>query len=138
MAKYGMAFGLSYAGALLLFAALGTVSLFRWPLGTVPVGFRLMWTVLPLAAACLFGRLFAGRWRDAAGVLSQKELLILFAVMAGLFLLSWLWEALRPLTAPGQSLSDLFGVPARTVGAFLLGLAGNLLYPLLFHLGWQP
>ena len=137
MAKYLLAFGLSYMAALLLFAALGTVSLFRWPVGTVPVGFRLLWTALPLAAVCLFGRLFAGRWREAAGALSQKELLILFAVTAGLFLLSWLWEALQPLTAPGQSLSGLFGIPARTVGAFLLGLSGSLLYPLLFHLGWR-
>lgn len=137
MTKYFLSFGLSYVAALLLFAAFGTVSLFRWPVGTVPAGFRLAWTLIPCAAVYLFAWLFAQRWKAAAGTLSTKELLILLAVMAGLFLLSWLLDALRPLTAPGQSLSDLFGVPARTAGAFLLGLLGNLLYPVLFHLGWR-
>ena len=132
MTKYLLAYGLSYLAALLSFAAMGTVSLFRWPVGPVPAGFRLLWTLIPLAVMFLSGCLCARRWKIAV---SQKECLILLAVMAGLFLLAWFVEALQPLTAPGQMLSVLPGLPARGIGAFFLGLAGNLLFPVLFHLG---
>ena len=132
MGKYFLSFGLSYLGALLLFAALGTVSLFRWPVGPVPAGFRLLWSMIPLLGVFLLGLLCARRWRTAAVALAPKELLILLAVMACVFVLSWLVEALQPLTAPG-----FFGLSAHGIGAFLLGLAGNLLFPVLFHLGWR-
>lgn len=132
MGKYFLSFGLSYLGALLLFAALGTVSLFRWPVGPVPVGFRLLWSLIPMAGVFLLGRLCARHWRTAAVALAPRELLILLAVMAGVFVLSWFVEALQPLAAPG-----LFGLSAHGIGAFLLGLLGNLLFPVLFHLGWR-
>ncbi|MBQ9493627.1 MAG: hypothetical protein IJR54_07845 [Oscillibacter sp.] len=134
MTKYLLAFVLSYVAALSLFAVMGMVSLFHWPVGPVPVGFSLLWTLLPPAVTCLLGHAFARRWSVAA---HGRELAILFAAMAFLFLLGWFVEALQPLSAPGQALSRPLGLSAPGVLTFFTGLLGTLLFPALFHLGWR-
>lgn len=132
MGKYFIAFALSYLAALLVFAVMGTISLFRWPVGPVPGGYSFLWTLFPLAAAFVGGLLSAKRWAAAVGTLAPSGLLILLVVM------SVLTFAARqtPLTAPGQTagaaLSALLSIPPLP-----LAFALNLCFPALFHLGWR-
>ena len=134
MGKYLLAFALSYVAALLVFAALGTVSLFRWPVGPVPAGFAVCWTLVPLAAVCLLGLCFARRWAAAVGTQSRPGLLILCVVMSMLVVLARQVEALQPLTAPGRMLGTLFRPDTEVLP---LTFVGSLLYPALFQLGWR-
>ena len=132
MGKYFIAFALSYLAALLIFAVMGTISLFRWPVGPVPGGYSVLWTLLPLSAAFVGGLLFAKRWAAAVGTLAPSGLIILFVVMSVLTFLA----RQTPLTAPGQmtgnALSAWLAIPPLPL-AFLT----NLCFPALFHLGWR-
>ena len=134
MGKYLLAFALSYIAALLVFAALGTVSLFRWPVGPVPMGFSVCWTLFPLAAVCLLGVCFARRWGAVVGAQSRPGLIILLVVMSMLVVLARQVEALQPLTAPGRMLGTLFRPDQEILP---LTFIGSLLYPALFQLGWR-
>ena len=129
MAKYFIAFALSYLAALLAFAAMGVISLFRWPVGGVPGGYSFLWTLIPLAAAFAGGLLFAKRWAPAVGTFAPSGLIILLVVM------SVLTFAARgtPLVAPGQMAANaLTGLPPLPV-AFIV----DLCFPALFHAGWR-
>ena len=134
MAKYLLAFVLSYAAALLVFAALGTVSLFRWPVGPVPMSFSVCWTLFPLAAVFPLGVCFARRWAVVVGAQSRPGLIILLVVMSMLVFLARQAEALQWLTAPGRVLGTLFRADKEILP---LTFAGSLLYPLFFQLGWR-
>ena len=139
MTKYLLGFALSYAAALLAFAVLGTVSLFRWPVGPVPTGYGVLWTLVPLGTACLLGRLLARRWAETVGAASASGTLILLAVVAVLTLLAWRLEALQPFSAPGRLFSmTLRRLLFRQEGELLpLTLCGALLYPAAYYLGWR-
>ncbi len=132
MGKYFVAFALSYLAALLVFAVMGTVSLFRWPVGPVPGGYSFLWGLAPLAAAFVGGLLFAKRWASAVGTLAPSGLIVLLVIMSVLTFLA----RQTPLTAPGQTaaaaLSALLSLPPLPL-AFLV----NLCFPALFHLGWR-
>jgi hypothetical protein len=132
MAKYLLAFALSYAAALLAFAVMGTVSLFRWPVGGVPGAYSALWALIPLSAAFLCGLLFSRRWASAVGTQAASGLLILLVAMCVLTFLA----RETPLTAPGQmagnALSALTSLPPLPF-AFVV----NLCYPLAFHGGWR-
>ena len=139
MSKYFLAFALSYVIALLTFAALGTVSLFRWPVGTPTTAFFLLWTLVPLASALLCGFLSGRRWGTVVGTQSVPATLILCGVTLALVLIAWRVNALQPLTAPGRLFSRL---PSRLMSSeplenLPLSIVGNLLYPALFYLGWR-
>ena len=132
MAKYLLAFALSYLAALLAFAVMGTISLFRWPVGPVPGGYSALWTLIPLSAAFLCGLLFARRWAPAVGAQAAPGLLILLVIMSVLTFLA----RQTPLTAPGQTagnaLSALTSLPPLPIA-----FAVNLCFPLVFHGGWR-
>ena len=134
MGKYLLAFALSYVAALLVFAALGTVSLFRWPVGPVPAGFSVCWTLFPLAAAFVLGLCFARHWAAAVGTQSRPGLVILLVVMSMLVVLARQVEALQPLTAPGRMFGTLFLLRDEILP---LTFVGSLLYPAAFQLGWR-
>ena len=106
MGKYFIAFALSYLAALLVFAVMGTVSLFRWPVGPVPGAYSFLWTLLPLAAAFLGGLLFAKRWASAVGTFAPSGLIVLLVVMSVLTFLA----RQTPLTAPGQTTAAALSV----------------------------
>ena len=130
MAKYLIAFALSYLAALLAFAAMGVISLFRWPVGGVPGVYSFLWTLIPLAAAFAGGALFAKRWASAVGTLAPSGLVVLLVVM------SVLTFAARqtPLVAPGQTTATALSAllpPLPT--AFI----ANLCFPAFFHFGWR-
>ena len=130
MGKYFIAFALSYLAALLAFAAMGVISLFRWPVGPVPGGYSFLWTLIPLAAAFAGGLLFAKRWASAVGTFAPSGLVVLLVVMSVLTFLA----RQTPLNAPAQN-------TAAALSAFLPTLPTafvvNLCFPALFHIGWR-
>ena len=134
MGKYLLAFALSYAAALLTFAVMGTVSLFRWPVGPVPTGFSVCWTLFPLAVTFLLGVCFARRWAAAVGTQSRPGLLILLVALSMLVFVARQAEALQFLTAPGRMAGTLFRPDKELLP---LTFVGSLLYPALFQLGWR-
>ena len=130
MGKYFIAFALSYLAALLAFAVMGTVSLFRWPVGPVPGVYSFLWTLFPLAASFLGGLLFAKRWASSVGTFAPSGLIVLLVVMSVLTFLA----RQTPLTAPGQNAAAALSAFLPTLPtAFVM----NLCFPALFHLGWR-
>ena len=136
MARYFTGFALSYAAALLVFAALGTVSLFRWPMGDTPAFFSVLWCVLPLLTCAALSRYFSTRWSVTN---ADTATWILLAVLLLFALLSWRVEALTPFSAPGRQTAFLFtrllSLPAQF--NLPLTLCVTALYPVLFRAVWK-
>ena len=139
MRRYLLSYLAAYLVSLAVFWGMLLIAIGNWLFSDSPLWFD----VLCVFAVCLpvlaLGEVFGRRPKARLVHKSVRGLLISLALMAAMGIVGGLVESLQMISWPGlllgNAIQTAFGGSGYWDGAFIL--LGNLLLPLLFHLGWH-
>lgn len=139
MRRYLLSYLAAYLVSLAVFGGMLLIAIGNWLFSDSPLWFD----VLCVFAVCLpvlaLGEVFGRRPKAKLVQRPIFGLLILLIIMTVMGVVSGLAEGLQLLSWPGlllgNAIQTAFGGSGYWDGAFIL--LGNLLLPLLFHLGWH-
>ena len=134
MKRYLLSYLAAYVASLAAFGVIMVIAISNWFFTDSPLWFDVL-GVIVTALREVLGRRFKAKQAGRP----LRGLLILLAIMAILAFTTELHEYLYIASWPGlligNALQTVFDVSNHWDGAFVL--LGNLLLPLLFHLGWR-
>ena len=139
MKRYLLSYLAAYCACLGVFAALLMAALGFWFLTDTPLWFDVLCVIATALPALALGEVFGRRPKAKQVRHTVPALMILLALMGLTGFVGGMSEGLPFLGWPGLLLGSavkaLVGGSGYWDGAFIL--LGNLMLPLLFHLGWR-
>jgi len=139
MRRYLLCWLAAYLASVAAFWGMLLIGIANWLFTDSPLWFDVLCVVVVCLPVLVLGEVFGRRPKAKLVQKPVRGLLILLAVMAAMGIASGLVESLQMISWPGLLLGNAIhtalGGGSYWDGAFIL--LGNLLLPLLFHLGWH-
>lgn len=139
MKRYLLSYLAAYVASLAAFGVIMVIAISNWFFTDSPLWFDVLGVIVTALPALALGEVLGRRFKAKQAGRPLRGLLILLAIMAILAFKTELHEYLYIASWPGlligNALQTVFDVSNHWDGAFVL--LGNLLLPLLFHLGWR-
>ena len=139
MKRYLLSYLAAYVASLAAFGVIMVIAISNWFFTDSPLWFDVLGVIVTALPALALGEVLGRRFNAKQAGRPLRGLLILLAIMAILAftteLHAYLYIASWPGLLIGNALQTVFDVSNHWDGAFVL--LGNLLLPLLFHLGWR-
>lgn len=138
MKRYLFNFLLAYLASFLMFVIMLLIAIGFWLFTDSPMWFNVLWVIIVLLPMLGLGEVFGHRPKAKAVQKTWPALTIIIAIMVILAFLGELSDGLQLLSWPGLllggALKEFLSPGSYWDGLFII--LGNIILPLLFHLGW--
>lgn len=139
MKRYLLSFLAAYLASVGAFVVMLLIGLSNWFMTDSPLWFDVLCVIVVVLPMLALGEVFGRRPKAKLVQKPGLGLIILLAIMTILAFLSAAGDAFQMLSWPGlllgNAIGTLLGGSGYWDGAFIL--LGNLLLPMLFHIGWR-
>ena len=139
MRRYLLSYLVAYTASLAAFSVMLLIALGNWLFTDSPLWFDMLCVIAVCLPVLALGEILGRRPKARLVHKPVRGLMILLALMAAMGAASELVEILQILSWPGLLLGNVMQTALDRTnhwdGVFIL--LGNLLLPLLFHLGWH-
>jgi uncharacterized membrane protein len=139
MKRYLLSFLAAYLASVGAFVVMLLISLSNWFMTDSPLWFDVLCVIVVVLPMLALGEVFGRRPKAKLVQKPGLGLIILLAIMTILAFLSAAGDTFQMLSWPGllmgNAIGTLLGGSGYWDGAFIL--LGNLLLPMLFHIGWR-
>ena len=139
MRRYLLSYLAAYLTSLAVFWGMFLIAIGNWLFTDSPLWFDILCVIAVCLPVLALGEVFGRRPKARLVHKSVRGLLISLALMAAMGIVGGLVESLQMISWPGlllgNAIQKALGGSGYWDGVFIL--LGNLLLPLLFHLGWH-
>ena len=139
MKRYLLSFLAAYLASVGAFVVMLLIGLSNWFMTDSPLWFDVLCVIVVVLPMLAFGEVFGRRPKAKLVQKPGLGLIILLAIMTILAFLSAAGDTFQMLSWPGlllgNAIQTILGGNSYWDGAFIL--LGNLLLPMLFHIGWR-
>lgn len=139
MKRYLLSFFAAYLASVAAFLGMLVIAISNWLFTDSPLWFDVLCVIVVVLPMLALGEVFGRRPKAKLVQKPGLGLIILLAIMTILAFLSAAGDAFQMLSWPGlllgNAIQTILGGSSYWDGAFIL--LGNLLLPMLFHIGWR-